>query len=207
MIAMAMLIAFSAPSSALTPAVADTVDRSSTIVLVQSSTGAGPVTGADTSNSGMRKETDIERGTLGKKSPFGADQPRSGDFAPDSSSSTASPPSPADTVDKMAGSNAPTGIGEKGTEQTRSTTERTGGPQPSASESTKSARAHGDRKSEEAAKELKSKKPDNQKDVANTGDRLDADRQLGSPPQLGPQGGSTADSGKAKHDEQPRAER
>jgi hypothetical protein len=110
----------------------------------------------------MGKETDVGRGTLGKKSPFGEDQPRTGDFSPNSSSSTTNPPNPADTVDKTAGSDYPSGIGEKGGGQTRSTTERTGGPKPSASESmAKSSIEHGEGKTERAAKDLKSQKPDN----------------------------------------------
>jgi hypothetical protein len=150
-----------------TSAVSDSMEASSIIVLVQSGTGAGPGTGTglDTGKSGTGKETDAARGTLGTKSPFGADQPRSGDFSPNPSSpstDTTNPPNAADSVDKTAGSNFPSGIGEKGSDQTRSTTERSGGPQPSASESmSKSAGQHGEGKTERAAKDLKSQKPSN----------------------------------------------
>ena len=161
MYGLTMLAALTMPLTAITP---PSVVVSSSILLVQSGTGAGPGTGTglETGKSGTGKETDVGRGTLGKKSPFGEDQPRTGDFSPNSSSSTSTPPSPADTVDKKAGSNFPSGIGEKGSDQTRSTTERTGGPHPSASESmAKSSIEHGEGKTEQAAKELKSKKPDN----------------------------------------------
>ena len=164
MYVMAILLTFSAPLSAETSTAVDAVNNSPTVVLVQSSTGAGPGTGTavETGKSGTGKETDAGRGTLGKKSPFGEDQPRTGDFSPNSSSSTSTPPNPADTVDKTAGSNYPSGIGEKGSGQTRSTTERTGGPKPSASESmAKSSIEHGEGKSEQAAKDLKSQKPGN----------------------------------------------
>jgi hypothetical protein len=164
MYAVAMLLTLSTPFTPVTATVTDSSDPSSMVLLVQSGTGAGPGTGTglDTGKSGTGKETDVGRGTLGKKSQFGEDQPRSGDFSPNSSASTSNPPNPADTVDKTAGSNFPSGIGEKGSDQTRSTTERSGGPHPSASESmAKSSIEHGEGKTERAAKDLKSKKPDN----------------------------------------------
>ena len=111
----------------------------------------------ETGKSGTGKETDAGRGAPGKKSQFGADQPSSGDFSPNPSSATRNPSNPTD-LDKTGGSNFPSGIGEKGSDQTRSTEERTGGPQPSASESmSKSAKGHGEGKTERAAKELQSK--------------------------------------------------
>jgi hypothetical protein len=198
MYGIAMVLTLTAPLSP-TPAVSHAADGSSMIVLVQSGTGAGPGTGTglDTGKSGTGKETDAGRGTLGKKSPFGEDQPRSGDFSPNSPSSTSTPPSPADTVDKNAGSNFPAGIGEKGSDQTRSTTERSGGPQPGASESmSKSAREHGQGKTERAAKDLQY---ESEKEPG--GDAHHPQHRSMSPSHLGPQGGSTADSGKAKHDQ------
>ena len=209
-------LCIAASSSALVgTAVAATVDRSPIIVLVQAGTGAGPGTGTglDTGKSGMGRETDVQRGTLGQKSPFGADQPRSGDFSPNSSSSTTNPPNPADTVDKTAGSNFPSGIGEKGTGQMRSTTDRSGGPQPSASESmAKSAHEHGEGKTEQAAKDLTSQEDDGPSDRDSGkkepgGDDQPLQHRSISPSHLGPQGGSTADSGKAKHDQAAQAER
>ena len=129
------------------------------VVLVQGGTGAGSGSqGLGTGKSGSGKETDVGRGTLGKKSEFGEDQPRQGDFSPDNPSSAMRSPSNPTDVDKSGGSNFPSGIGEKGSDQTRSTTERSGGPQPSASESmAKSSIEHGEGKTERAAKDLKSK--------------------------------------------------
>jgi hypothetical protein len=140
--------------------VAGDPDVSSSVVLVQSGTGAGPGTGTglDTGKSGTGKETDKGRGTLGQKSQFGEDQPRTGDFSPNDPSSATRSPSNSTDVDKSAGSNFPSGIGEKGSDQTRSTTERSGGPHPSASESmAKSSIEHGEGNAERAAKDLKSK--------------------------------------------------
>ena len=129
-------------------------ELSSMIVLVES-----PALG--TGKSGTGKETDAGRGTMGKKSEFGSDQPTSGDFSPNPSSATTTDPIP---TDKTRGSEQPAGIGEKGSGQTRSTTERSGGPQPSASESmskSKSASKLEEGKTERAAKELQSKQPSN----------------------------------------------
>jgi hypothetical protein len=118
------------------------------VVLVQGGTGAGSGSqGLGTGNSGTGKETDAERGTMGKKSPFGADQPTSGDFSPNPSDATRSGSKPEDVDKTITGSEQPSGIGEKGSGQTRSTQERSGGQQPSASESmSKSAGAHGEGK-------------------------------------------------------------
>jgi hypothetical protein len=172
-------------------------DRSDStpLILVQSETGAGSRTGPmGAGKSGTGKETDAGRGVMGKQSPFGSDQPTSGDFSPNSSSSTAKRPSAAETVDKTAGSNFPSGIGEQGTDENRSTTERTGGPQPSASESMKDASKHGEHKSEQAVKQLQEKQQ-----AARYNDEVaKRDHETNSPPHLGPQGGSTADSGKAR---------
>jgi hypothetical protein len=110
--------------------------------------------------SGTGKETDAGRGTLGKESPFGADQPRSGDFSPNPSEATRSGSKPEDVDRTITGSEQPSGIGEQGSGQTRSTQERSGGQQPSASESmSKSAGKYGEGKTERAAKDLKSQKP------------------------------------------------
>ena len=127
----------------------------SPLVLIQSGTGAGPGTGTglDTGKSGTGKETDAGRGTIGKKSPFGSDQPTSGDFSPNPPAASGSQAQAKDPQ----GLEQPSGIGEKGSGQTRSTTERSGGPQPSASESmSKSSAQHGEGKSERAAKDLHS---------------------------------------------------
>ena len=130
-------------------------DRSSMIVLVESGSGSGPVMG--TGKSGTGKETDAGRGVTGKKSPFGSDQPTSGDFSPNPSDAARSQAAP---EDKTAGSEQPSGIGEKGSGQTRSSPERSGGPQPSASVSmSKSAGKHGEGKTERAAKDLQSRNP------------------------------------------------
>jgi hypothetical protein len=133
------------------------------VVLVQGGTGAGAGSqGLGTGKSGSGKETDVGRGTLGKKSEFGEDQPRQGDFSPNAPAATGSQPKPSETDKTIAGSEQPPGIGEKGSGQTRSTTERSGGPQPSASESmAKSSIEHGEGKTERAAKDLKSQKPSN----------------------------------------------
>jgi hypothetical protein len=110
----------------------------------------------------MGKETDAGRGTLGKESPFGSDQPRTGDFSPNAPAATGSQPKPSETDKTIAGSEQPAGIGEKGSGQTRSTTERSGGPQASASESlSKSAEEHGEGKTEKAMKDLQSQNPKN----------------------------------------------
>jgi len=158
-----VLAGLAVPTGPAATAAWDRTDSSFTIVLVQSGTGAGPGTGTglDTGKSGSGKETDAGRGTVGKESPFGSDQPRTGDFSPNATSATRNPPNTTD-VDKTAGSNYPSGIGEKGSGQTRSTTERSGGPHPSASESmAKSSAEQGEGKSEHAAKDLKSQKPGN----------------------------------------------
>jgi hypothetical protein len=84
-----------------------------------------------------------------KKSPTGRVDPHSGTVIPDSPSSQSHP-------------EQPSGIGEKGSGQTQTTMERSGGPQPSASESmSKAAKEHGEGKTERAAKDLKSQKPNN----------------------------------------------
>ena len=84
-----------------------------------------------------------------KKAPTGRVDPHSGTVIPDSSSSQSHP-------------EQPSGIGERGSGQTRTTMERSGGPQPSASESmSKAAKEHGEGKTEQAAKDLKSQKPGN----------------------------------------------
>lgn len=128
------------------------------VFLVQGSTGAGSGSqGLETGKSGTGKETDAGRGTMGNKSPFGSDQPTSGDFSPNPSSATRNDPPP---TDKTRGSEQPAGIGEKGSGQTRSTTERSGGPQPSASESMSKSQ-HGEGKTERAAKEMQKQKPSN----------------------------------------------
>ena len=106
------------------------------VVLVQGGSGAGSGSqGLGTGKSGTGKETDAGRGTMGKKSPFGGDQPTSGDFSPNPSDATRSGSNPEDVDKTITGSEQPSGIGEKGSGQTRSTQERSGGQQPSASES------------------------------------------------------------------------
>lgn len=134
------------------------------IFLVQGGTGAGSGSqGMGTGKSGTGKETDAGRGAMGKKSPFGADQPTSGDFSSNPSNATTSDSKPEDLDKTIAGSEQPSGIGEKGSGQTRSTTERSGGPQPSASESiSKSGKEHGEGKTERAMKDLQSQKPKNE---------------------------------------------
>ena len=117
------------------------------VLLVQGGTGAG------SGSQGL--------GT-GKKSPFGGDQPTSGDFSPNPSDATRSGSKPEDVDKTITGSEQPSGIGEKGSGQTRSTQERSGGQQPSASESmSKSAEKHGEGKTEKAMKDLQSQKPKN----------------------------------------------
>ena len=140
-----------------TTALFNQVYQESVIVLVED---PGPRSGSpQTGKSGTGKETDAGRGTLGKESQFGSDQPRSGDFSPNPSSATKKKVNP---PDQTAGSEQPSGIGEKGSGQTRSTTERSGGAQPSASESmAKSSSEHGEGKTERAMKELESQKPKN----------------------------------------------
>ncbi len=85
-----------------------------------------------------------------KKTEMGRHDPHSGTVIPDSNQSA---------------SNAleqPAGIGEQGSGQTQTTTERSGGPQPSASESLQqSSGQHGQGKTEKAAKDLHSQKPKN----------------------------------------------
>lgn len=134
------------------------------VLLVQSGSGAGSGSqGMGSGQSGTGKETDAGRGAMGKKSPFGADQPTSGDFSPNPSNGTTSGSKPEDLDKTVAGSEQPSGIGEKGSGQTRSTTERSGGPQPSASESmSKSGKEHGEGKTERAMKDLQSQKPKNE---------------------------------------------
>jgi hypothetical protein len=134
------------------------------VILVQGGTGAGSGSqGLGTGKSGTGKETDAGRGTMGKKSQFGGDQPTSGDFSPNPSDAARSGSKPEDVDKTITGSEQPSGIGEKGTGQTRSTQERSGGQQPSASESmSKSAGAHGEGKTEKAMKDLQSQKPKNQ---------------------------------------------
>ena len=133
------------------------------VLLVQGGTDVGPGTqGLGTGKSGTGKETDAGRGTLGKESPFGSDQPRTGDFSPNPSSATQSARNPEEVDQTVTGSEQPAGIGEKGSGQTRSTHERSGGQQPSASESmAPSASKHGEGKTERAMKELESQKPKN----------------------------------------------
>ena len=133
------------------------------VVLVQGGTGAGSGSqGLGTGKSGTGKETDAGRGKMGKKSEFGADQPTSGDFSPNPSDATRSGSKPEDVDKTITGSEQPSGIGEKGSGQTRSTQERSGGQQPSASESmSKSAGTHGEGKTEKAMKDLQSQKPKN----------------------------------------------
>jgi hypothetical protein len=133
------------------------------VILVQGETGAGSGSqGMGTGKSGTGKETDAGRGAIGKKSPFGADQPTSGDFSPNPSDATRSGSKPEDVDKTITGSEQPSGIGEKGSGQTRSTQERSGGQQPSASESmSKSAEKHGEGKTEKAMKDLQSQKPKN----------------------------------------------
>ena len=100
------------------------------LVLVQGGTGAGSGSqGLGTGKSGTGKETDAGRGTMGKKSEFGGDQPTSGDFSPNPSDATRSGSKPQDVDKSIVGSEQPSGIGEKGSGQTKSTTERSGGPQ------------------------------------------------------------------------------
>jgi hypothetical protein len=126
--------------SIATPAVLHPHDSSSIIVPTAGPSAApGTGTGMETGKSGTGKETDAGRGAVGKKSPFGADQPTSGDFSPNPPDATRSQPA---VNDKTAGSEQPSGIGEKGSGQTRSTTERSGGPQPSASESMSKPKSH-----------------------------------------------------------------
>jgi hypothetical protein len=133
------------------------------VLLVQGGTGAGSGSqGLETGKSGTGKETDAGRGTMGKKSPFGGDQPTSGDFSPNPSDATRSGSKPEDVDKTITGSEQPSGIGEKGSGQTRSTQERSGGQQPGASESmSKSAEKHGEGKTEKAMKDLQSQKPKN----------------------------------------------
>ena len=84
-----------------------------------------------------------------KKAPTGRVDPHSGTVIPDSPSSQSHP-------------EQPSGIGEKGSGQTQTTMERSGGSQPSASESMSNAsNEHGEGKTERAAKDLKSQKPNN----------------------------------------------
>jgi hypothetical protein len=84
-----------------------------------------------------------------KKTPTGRVDPHSGTVIPDSPSSQSHP-------------EQPSGIGEKGSGQTQTTMERSGGPQPGASQSmSKAAKEHGEGKTERAAKDLKSQKPSN----------------------------------------------
>jgi hypothetical protein len=134
------------------------------VFLIQGGTGAGSGSqGMGTGKSGTGKETDAGRGAMGKKSPFGADQPTSGDFSPNPSDATRSGSKPEDVDKTITGSEQPSGIGEKGSGQTRSTQERSGGQQPSASESmSKSAEKHGEGKTEKAMKDLQSQKPKNE---------------------------------------------
>ena len=100
------------------------------VLLVQGGTGAGSGSqGLGTGKSGTGKETDAGKGKMGKKSEFGADQPTSGDFSPNPSDATRSGSKPEDVDKSIVGSEQPSGIGEKGSGQTKSTTERTGGPQ------------------------------------------------------------------------------
>ncbi len=136
------------------------VNHESIIVLVEDpGPRRGSGGGMETGKTGTGKETDAGRGTPGKKSPFGADQPTTGDFSPNPSDATRSQPKP---TDKTVGSDQPAGIGEKGSGQTRSTQERSGGQQPSASESmSPSASKHGEGKTEKAMKDLQSQKPKN----------------------------------------------
>jgi hypothetical protein len=133
------------------------------VILAQGGTGAGIGSqGLGTGKSGTGEETDAGRGTMGKKSEFGADQPTSGDFSPNPSDATRSGSKPEDVDKTIVGSEQPSGIGEKGSGQTRSTQERSGGQQPSASESmSPSASKHGEGKTERAMKELESQKPKN----------------------------------------------
>lgn len=133
------------------------------VVLIQGGTGAGAESqGLGTGKSGTGKETDAGRGKMGKKSEFGADQPTSGDFSPNPSDATRSGSKPEDVDKTITGSEQPSGIGEKGSGQTRSTQERSGGQQPSASESmAPSASKHGEGKTEKAMKDLQSQKPKN----------------------------------------------
>jgi hypothetical protein len=140
----------------------DPSDQFSTIILVQTDTGAGPRSGnMETGKSGTGNETDAGHGVKGKEPQFGSDQPRSGDFSPNPKGTTHRVGS-ASAIDKAAGSEQSAGIGEKGSGQTRSTTERSGDPQPSASESlAKSGAQPGKGNTERAAKELQSKQPSN----------------------------------------------
>jgi hypothetical protein len=86
-----------------------------------------------------------------KKAPTGRVDPHSGTIIPDSPLSLS-----------QSHPEQPSGIGEKGSGQTQTTMERSGGPQPSASESmSKAAKEHGEGKTERAAKDLKSQKPSN----------------------------------------------
>ena len=65
----AMLVDLTVPLSAITHAVAHTVDHSSMVVLVQSGTGAGAgtATGLETGKSGTGNQTDVQRGSRARR--------------------------------------------------------------------------------------------------------------------------------------------
>lgn len=93
-------------------------------ILAQEGTGGGKSGGEmQTGQSGTGKETDAGKGIAGKPSPFGKDQPTSGDFSPKEGSKKDR--SQRQEQPKTGGSDYPSGIGEKGTGQA-SSSERSG---------------------------------------------------------------------------------
>jgi hypothetical protein len=90
------------------------------IILAQEGTGGGSSGGGmQTGQSGTGKETDAGKGIVGKPSPFGQDQPTSGDFSPKKGSKS-DHSSQRQQQPTTGGSDMPSGVGEKGTGQTQS---------------------------------------------------------------------------------------
>ena len=89
------------------------------VTLAQERMRGGNSGGMQTGQSGTGKETDAGKGIVGKPSPFGTDQPTTGDFSPDKGAKK-DHPSQRQQQPTSGGSDYPSGIGEKGTGQASS---------------------------------------------------------------------------------------
>ena len=106
------------------------------IGVAKAATDVGPRSGSgggmETGKSGTGKETDAGQGITGQKSPFGADQPTSGDFSPkegaasDQNRGSQEKTARGTDMPQGSGSDFPPGIGEKGTGQKERPSEPSG---------------------------------------------------------------------------------
>ena len=104
--------------------------------IAQAATDVGPRSGSgggmETGKSGTGKETDAGQGIKGQQSPFGADQPTSGDFsakeggAAQQHQGSQEKTAKGTDMPQGSGSDFPSGIGEKGTGQKEAPSRQSG---------------------------------------------------------------------------------